>query len=82
MTAGGSTTYTSDAKVTLLASNNSGAYFVAKQTKTLGTRGQRSVRTYWTNLGQHRDRSYGFQVSDPTPTFSVQVTADLHGGKW
>lgn len=81
VTCGGSTTYQSDAKITLLSSDESGAWYVARPTRTLGQQGQRSSRVFWTNLGQSRDRAYGFQVSDPTLLFTVEVTADVYVGK-
>lgn len=82
MTAGGSTSIPNTARVTLLISNDSGAVFHAGQVKSLGKEGERRARAIWFSQGMSRDRAYGFQVSDPTPTFTVQVTADLAGGQW
>jgi Concanavalin A-like lectin/glucanases superfamily len=82
MTPGGSTSITATARVVLLSSDNSGAYFVARPARSLGTEGNRRARAIWFKLGMSRDRAYGFQVSDPTPTFTVQTTIDVSGGKW
>lgn len=82
VTAGGSTSITSNARVTMLLSDDSGATFRNGQVKNIGTQGQRTARAIWFALGMSRDRAYGFQISDPTPTFTVQVTADLAGGQW
>jgi Concanavalin A-like lectin/glucanases superfamily len=82
VTAGGSTSITQNARVTILISNDSGAVFHNGQVKNLGVQGKRSARAIWYALGMSRDRSYGFQISDPTPTFTVEVTADLAGGKY
>lgn len=82
ITAGGSTSIPNNARVTMLLSDDSGAIFRNGQVKNLGKEGERRARAIWFALGMSRDRAYGFQVSDPTPTFSVQVTADLAGGQW
>jgi hypothetical protein len=68
--------------VTLWVSDDSGATWYARETLSLGFRGQRTARTFWTNLGQSRNRVYKFEISDPTPSFTVQVFAELAGGKW
>lgn len=82
LTCGGSTSISQGAFVTLFSSDDSGQTWIARETKSLGALGQRQYRAFWTNLGQSRDRSYKFQISDPSPLFTVDVTADLDGGKW
>lgn len=82
VTAGGAEKSGEDAKITLFKSDDSGATFKALATKSLGIQGARESRTFWMKLGQSRDRTYMTQISDPTPTFTVQMVADLVGGRW
>lgn len=82
MTAGGSDSITANARVTIMISNDSGAVYHNGQVKNLGVQGQRAARAIWFALGMSRDRAYGFEISDPSPTFTVEVTTDVAGGKW
>lgn len=82
MTAGGSESITANARVTIMISNDSGAVYHNGQVKNLGVQGQRAARAIWFALGMSRDRAYGFEISDPSPTFTVEVTTDVAGGKW
>jgi hypothetical protein len=82
VTCGEGTSLTTGANVTLYKSKDSGATYTARQTKSLGAQGQRQARAYWTNLGQQRDLALAFQISDPTPTFAVDIQASVRGGKW
>lgn len=77
VTCGEGQSFTAGAKATLLKSKDSGATYTARQTKSLGAIGQRQARAFWTNLGQQRDMALAFQVSDPTPLFTVDITADI-----
>jgi hypothetical protein len=81
MTPGGGT-FTTNPQVTLYRSDDSGNTFLALPLRGLGLVGQRNTRTTWFNLGQSRDRVYKFHISDPSPTFSVDILADLDGGHW
>jgi hypothetical protein len=76
------TAITTGALITLYKSKDSGATFTAREDKSLGALGQRQGRAFWTNLGQARNMAYAFQISDPTPTFYVDLQAELAGGKW
>lgn len=82
ITPGASTSLTTGALITLLVSDDSGQTWYARETVSLGALGQRTFRAFWTNLGQSRDRVYAFQLTDPTPTFAVDIVAELDGGKW
>lgn len=82
VTCGEGASLTSGAKATLLKSKDSGATYTARQTQSLGALGQRQARVFWTKLGQQRDLALAFQISDPTPTFTVDIQADVVGGKW
>ena len=81
MTPGGGT-LTTNPQVTLYRSDDSGSTFLALPLRGLGLVGQRNMRTTWFNLGQSRDRVYKFHISDPSPTFSVDILADLEPSKW
>lgn len=82
ITPGAGFSFTQGALITLFVSDDSGQTWRARESKQLGAIGQRTVRAFWTNLGQSRNRVYKFQISDPTPTFTVDISADLSGGKW
>lgn len=82
MMTAGEGTYTNSPQVTLYKSDDSGRTFIANPTRTLGYLGDYENRAYWFNLGQSRDRVYKFSIADPSPTFTVDITADLEGGKW
>ena len=68
--------------ITLFVSRDSGRTWRARETKPMGFKGDREVRVFWTNLGQARNQTYMFQVSDPTPSYTVAIVAELDGGKW
>jgi hypothetical protein len=71
------------AQITLFKSDDAGYTWVARESKYLGTFGSpRPARAVWWRLGQSRDRSYMFQISDPTQFFMVAIVAELTGGKW
>lgn len=71
------------ATITLFKSDDAGYTWIAREGKALGTQGSpRTARAVWWRLGQSRDRSYEFQISDPTPFFMVAIVAELTGGKW
>lgn len=82
ITPGESPSLTTGALITLFVSDDGGYTWYARETQNLGPLGQRQLRAYWTNLGQSRDRVYMFQISDPTPLFTVDIVAELDGGKW
>lgn len=63
-------------------SDDSGNIFRGFPLRNLGKLGDFFVRATWFNLGQTRTRVYKFSISDPTPTFTVQITADLEVSKW
>lgn len=82
ITAGMGTSLTVPPRITLYVSNDSGHTFYARESQSLGVLGDYTHRIYWTNLGQSRDRVYKFLISDPTPTFVVDLTAEVEGGKF
>jgi len=69
-------------KVTLYISDDGGRTFWARDDKNLGESGQYGNRCVWFKLGQSRCRVYRFLISDAAPTYTVDVTAELDGGKW
>jgi hypothetical protein len=81
VTCGEGKSLTAGASVTLYKSKDAGATYAARQTKSLGAVGQRQARVFWTKLGQQRDLALAFQITDPTPTFAVDIQADVVGGK-
>lgn len=72
----------SGAELSLDVSDDGGNTFRGFPLRNLGSTGQFWDRAIWFNLGQSRSRVYRFSVSDPTPTFVVQITADLEMCKW
>lgn len=70
------------AQLSLYVSDDSGSTFRGFPNRNMGRLGDYWSRVIWFNLGQTRSRSYKFSTSDPTPTFTVQITADLELCKW
>lgn len=70
------------AQLSLYVSDDGGNYFRGLPLRNLGATGNYWTRATWFNLGQTRNRVYRFSISDPTPTFTVQITADLEQAKW
>jgi hypothetical protein len=84
VTAGQGTSATSAPTITLFKSDDGGYTWVAREGKQLGVMGYGSppARAVWWRLGQARDRSYEFQISDPTIFFMVAIVTEVSGGKW
>lgn len=78
-TGGGSFT---GANLSLYVSDDAANTFRGFPNRNLGSTGSYYVRVTWFNLGQTRSRVYRFSTSDPTPTFTVQITADIEVCKW
>jgi hypothetical protein len=70
------------ANLSLYVSDDSANTFRGFPDRNLGPLGSFFIRVIWFNLGQSRNRVYRFSTSDPTPTFTVQITADLELNKW
>jgi len=70
------------ANLSLYVSDDSANTFRGFPLRNLGATGNYWVRVIWFNLGQARSRVYKFSVSDPTPTFTVQLTTDVEICKW
>lgn len=70
------------AKLSLHVSDDSANSFRGFPIRNLGSTGSYWVRATWFNLGQTRNRVYQFSTSDPTPTFTVQITTDIEICKW
>jgi hypothetical protein len=82
-TAGGATTQTAVPLIDIFESDDSGRTFVqCWDVQNLGGQGQYDARAVVFNLGQSRDRVYKIRVTDPTPVFTVDIQAELQGGKW
>jgi hypothetical protein len=50
--------------------------------RSLGVSGSYGARAYWFNLGTSRDRQYEFLIGDPTTLFTIDIVAELKGGRW
>jgi hypothetical protein len=72
----------SGANLSLYVSDDSANTFRGFPNRNLGPTGNYWVRATWFNLGQARSRVYKFSTSDPTPTFTVQITTDVEPCKW
>ncbi len=70
------------ANLSLYVSDDSANTFRGFPNRSLGNIGDYWVRVVWFNLGQTRNRVYKFSTSDPTPTFTVQITTDVELSKW
>lgn len=70
------------ANLSLYVSDDSANTFRGFPNRNLGPTGTFWTRVTWFNLGQTRARVYKFSTSDPTPTFTVQITTDLEVCKW
>lgn len=83
MTAGQAQTLGNAPKITLEVSNDGGnTFYTNGQPQTLGLTGAYTWRATWFNLGQSRDRVYRVSISDPSPTYTVDIQAEVFGGKW
>jgi hypothetical protein len=84
ITMGGTPSPTTPSIVDLYVSDNSGKHFDSfVDPQNLGTQGQdegTGQRAVWFNLGQSRNRVLMFQVTDPSPLFSVDIQTVLEGG--
>jgi hypothetical protein len=71
-------------KVSLLLSDNWGQTFDVSgdDSQTLGLPGDTDNRAIWWNLGQHYSLVFQIRITDPSPTFTVALEADIEPGKW
>lgn len=82
ITAGGTASFLTPPQVTLFVSDDGGNTFTPRDDRSMGLVGQRSYRLVWFNLGQSRNRVYRFQISEATPSYVVDIFAELDGGQW
>lgn len=82
ITAGGQSNLTLNPQVTLYISDDGGVTFYPGPMRSLGQTGQYQNRVTWFNLGQSRDRVYRFEISDAAPLYTVDILAEVEGGKW
>lgn len=82
MTVGEGPSLVASPQITLYRSDDAGLTFNALPLRSLGDLGDRGTRATWFNLGQSRHRVYKVQLSDPTISFTVDLTVDLAGGRW
>lgn len=68
--------------ITLYYSDDGGSTFKAFPTRSLGLKGDYSNRAFWVKLGTSRDRVYRFHLSDPLPTWAVDVQLEAAGGNF
>jgi hypothetical protein len=82
VTAGGAPVGAAAPSIQLLLSDNWGSTFYAfdDESVTLGVPGDTDNRAVWWELGQHRSLVPQFRVSDPSPLFAVDITADVDMG--
>lgn len=69
-------------QVELYCSDNGYVFESFTDPVLLGAQGDYDKRAFWFNLGQARIRFYRFRVTEPTPLFTVDIQAELQGGKW
>ena len=71
-------------KVSLLLSDNWGQTFDVSgdDSQTLGLPGDTDNRAIWWNLGQHYSLVPQIRITDPSPTFTIALEADIELGKW
>lgn len=72
----------SGGNLSLKVSDDSANTFRTLPNRTLGKVGDYYIRLTWFNIGQSRSRVYKFSTSDPTPTFTVNITTDVQMCKW
>jgi hypothetical protein len=84
ITAGAGTSPGVAPKVSLLLSDNWGQTFDVSgdDSQTLGLPGDTDNRAIWWNLGQHYSLVFQIRITDPSPTFTVALEADIEPGKW
>lgn len=68
--------------IELFVSDNGYVFESFTDPVNLGALGDYDKRAFWFNLGQSRMRFYQFRVTEPTKLFTVDIQAELHGGKW
>jgi hypothetical protein len=74
ITPGEGQSYTVAPTIDLLMSCNNGyTYESFQDPQSLGLPGQFDTRAQWFNLGQGRDLSFRFRITDPTPVFGVDI---------
>jgi len=66
--------------IDMLMSTDGFTYASFQDPVNLGLPGQFDSRAIWWNLGQSRDLSLRFRITDPTPTFAVDVQATFEPG--
>jgi hypothetical protein len=71
-------------RISLLLSDNWGQTFdtAVDDSQTLGLPGDTDNRAIWWNLGQHYSLVMQFRITDPTPTFTVDIQGEFEPGKW
>jgi len=71
-------------RISLLLSDNWGQTYdtAVDDTQTLGAPGDTGNRAIWWNLGQYYSLVMQFRVTDASPTFAVDVQAEVEYCKW
>jgi len=71
-------------RISVLTSVNWGQTYdiSGDDSQTLGVPGDTDNRAIWWNLGQYSSLVLQFRVTDPSPTFTVDVTAEVEQCKW
>jgi hypothetical protein len=71
-------------RISLLLSDNWGETFDVSgdDSQTLGVPGDTDNRAIWWNLGQHYSLVMQFRVTDASPTFAVDIQAEVERCKW
>lgn len=84
VTAGAGSTPSVAPRITLLLSDNWGQTYDTSgdDSQTLGVPGDTANRAIWWNIGQYYSLVMQFRVTDPSPTFAVDITAMVEQCKW
>jgi hypothetical protein len=83
VTAGAGQSQTVAPIIDLLESDDWGQTFVTVgDLQTLGLQSDTDNRAIWWNRGQSRSRVMQCRVTDVTPVFSIDMQAEVDGGKW
>jgi hypothetical protein len=71
-------------RISLLLSDDWGRTFDVSgdDTQTLGVPGDTDNRAIWWNVGQYYSLVLQFRITDPSPTFAVDLSADIEMCKW
>lgn len=82
VTAGGTAELLQAPTIDLFFSDNFGRTYDTLPPQNTGVDNDNNARAVWWKCGESRSRIYYFRITDPTPAFTIDITAQLKGGKW